>query len=88
MRWVESTGTLFPRHIFWMREAWLEVALAEMMGLSFMNAHSFKVGLFLLNLDEELLLAMHILLVQNLSVSIAKYMLISMHPVLYSMALF
>ncbi len=36
----------FPRHIFWMREAWIEFALSEFMGLSFMNSHIFKIGLF------------------------------------------
>lgn len=35
-----------PRHIFWIRELWLEFALQEVMGLSFMNAHTFKIGLF------------------------------------------
>lgn len=35
-----------PRHIFWIRELWLEFALQEVMGLSFMNSHTFKIGLF------------------------------------------
>lgn len=47
---VDSVGRKhrhsIPRHIFWMRQAWLQFALHEMLGLSFMNEHSFKLGLF------------------------------------------
>src|SRR3990167_6011144 len=35
-----------PRHIFWMREAWLDFDLKYFLGLSFLNEHSFKLGLF------------------------------------------
>ena len=35
-----------PRHIFWMREGWLEFDLTHFLGLSFMNTHSFTLGLF------------------------------------------
>lgn len=34
------------RHIFWMREGWLEFDLSHFLGLSFLNKHSFKLGLF------------------------------------------
>jgi len=34
------------RHIFWMREAWLGFDLSHFLGLSFLNDHSFKLGLF------------------------------------------
>lgn len=47
---VDSVGRqhkhAIPRHIFWMREAWLEFALYEFMGLSLLHSHTFKVGLF------------------------------------------
>jgi hypothetical protein len=35
-----------PRHIFWIRECWLEFKLQEVMGLSLLNSHHFKIGLF------------------------------------------
>lgn len=35
-----------PRHIFWMREGWLEFDLKHFLGLSFLNQHNFKLGLF------------------------------------------
>ena len=35
-----------PRHIFWMREAWLAFDLKTFLGLSFLENHSFKLGLF------------------------------------------
>lgn len=34
------------RHIFWMREGWLEFDLSHFLGLSFLNEHSFKLGFF------------------------------------------
>ena len=47
---VDSVGRThshsIPRHIFWMRESWLAFNLSEFLGLSFINDHSFKVGLF------------------------------------------
>ncbi len=47
---VDSVGRThkhsIPRHIFWMRESWLSFNLREFLGLSFVNNHSFKVGLF------------------------------------------
>ena len=47
---VDSVGRrhkhAIPRHIFWMREAWLSFDIAQVMGLSFLNNHTFKVGLF------------------------------------------
>jgi hypothetical protein len=35
-----------PRHIFWIREVWLQTELQEFVGLSFLNSHYFKIGLF------------------------------------------
>jgi hypothetical protein len=35
-----------PRHIFWMRQAWIEFDLKHFLGLSFLTKHSFKLGLF------------------------------------------
>ncbi len=34
------------RHIFWMREGWLEFDLSHFLGLSFLNKHNFKLGFF------------------------------------------
>lgn len=34
------------RHIFWMREGWLSFDLSHFLGLSFLNKHTFKFGLF------------------------------------------
>ncbi len=35
-----------PRHIFWMREAWLNFDLKYFLGLSFLSEHNFKLGIF------------------------------------------
>lgn len=35
-----------PRHIFWMRQGWLQFDLNESFRLSFLNTHSFKLGFF------------------------------------------
>lgn len=35
-----------PRHLFWMREAWLEFQLCDILNLPFSNQHSFKIGAF------------------------------------------
>lgn len=35
-----------PRHIFWIRSAWLEFQLNEVVGLPFDNQHWFTIGLF------------------------------------------
>ena len=35
-----------PRHIFWLREGWINIDLRQVLGLSFTNAHMFKIGLF------------------------------------------
>lgn len=47
---VDAVGRLhkhsIPRHIFWMREAWLSFDMAEFLGLPFMNTHQCKVGIF------------------------------------------
>jgi len=45
-----------PRHIFWMREAWLSFDLATFTGLPFMNDHRFKVGLFPFSLGRGIAL--------------------------------
>ena len=57
---VDSVGRthkhFIPRHIFWMREAWLSFDLAEFLGLPFMNDHTFKVGLFPFSLGRGIAL--------------------------------
>lgn len=35
-----------PRHIFWIREAWIDFDLGRFMGLTFDGKHSFKLGIF------------------------------------------
>jgi hypothetical protein len=57
---VDSVGRthrhFIPRHIFWMREAWISFDLAEFLGLSFVNDHMFKVGLFPFSLGRGIAL--------------------------------
>src|SRR3990167_7366410 len=57
---VDSVGRrhrhAIPRFIFWMREAWLDFALDQFLDLSFMNAHSFKLGLFSFQLGRGIAL--------------------------------
>lgn len=57
---VDSVGRshrhFIPRHIFWMREAWILCELAEFLGLSFRNGHTFKVGLFPFSLGRGIAL--------------------------------
>ncbi len=57
---VDSVGRThshsIPRHIFWMRESWLGVSLNEFLHLSFMNDHSFKIGLFSFQLGRGIAL--------------------------------
>ncbi len=47
---VDSVGRshkhFIPKHIFWMRSAWLSFSLREVLGLSFINDHRFTIGLF------------------------------------------
>ncbi len=35
-----------PRHLFWMREAWLDMSLKEILGLGFAGEHRLKLGAF------------------------------------------
>lgn len=35
-----------PRHLIWIRELWLKVALDQVLGLSFYNRHEFTMGAF------------------------------------------
>lgn len=35
-----------PRHIFWMREVWLELDVSTLLNLNFANKHTFKLGAF------------------------------------------
>ena len=47
---LESVGEphshFIPRHIFWMRQAWLELDLGTALNLSFRNRHTLKLGAF------------------------------------------
>ncbi len=36
----------FPRHIFWIRELWMELDLNTMLSLPFSNEYTFKLGIF------------------------------------------
>lgn len=45
-----------PRHIFWMREAWLRLDLAEFLHLPFLNKHSFTMGAFSFKLGRGIAL--------------------------------
>lgn len=36
----------FPRHIFWIRQLWLQFDLAQASGLPFKNKHTFTIGSF------------------------------------------
>ena len=45
-----------PRHIFWMREGWLDINLTDAMGLDFENKHSFMLGAFPFNLGRGIAL--------------------------------
>lgn len=36
----------FPRHIFWIRQLWLEFSINEAFGLPFKNKHTFIIGAF------------------------------------------
>jgi len=43
------TGThkhQIPRHLFWMREAWLDISLNEILGLGFSGEHRLRLGAF------------------------------------------
>lgn len=57
---VDSVGRshkhYIPRHIFWMREAWVSFDMAQFLGLPFMNNHEFKVGLFPFSLGRGIAL--------------------------------
>lgn len=45
-----------PRHIFWMREGWLDISLTHALGLGFENKHSFMLGAFPFNLGRGIAL--------------------------------
>lgn len=41
-----SHNHAIPRHVFWMREAWLGFSINEALGLGFTNDQTFTIGLF------------------------------------------
>ena len=45
-----------PRHIFWMREAWLWFDLSTILGIDFGNHHSFTIGAFSFELGRGIAL--------------------------------
>lgn len=45
-----------PRHFFWIREAWIAMELAELLGLSFANHHTLTLGAFSFELGRGIAL--------------------------------
>lgn len=53
---IKKHKHMLPRHIFWMREGWLDVSLPDALGLSFENKHGFMLGAFPFNLGRGIAL--------------------------------